>query len=231
MIYSKFLLPFILVGTSCFAQYKFEMKDASAYYDAKITMEDCSGDECRGKAVIDLFKKNGSKIDQTLTSENLVFYLNQNNKISQEEIVRLDKNVVSDGPLIFDDFNFDGTEDVAVKNGNLGNYGAASYDVYVYNVTKKKFVPSEELTDLASNSFGMFEVDHERKRLITYAKSGAAMHYITEFTVIPNRGLVKVYEVEEDASGGERVIVTTKEFKDDKWIKTVKNYPIEEYYK
>ncbi|WP_228404644.1 hypothetical protein [Chryseobacterium wanjuense] len=49
--------------------------------------------------------------------------------------------------------------------------------------------------------------------------------------MLPQRGLFKVYELEEDATGGEKVVVTKKEFIDDKWITNIKEYPINEYYK
>lgn len=46
-----------------------------------------------------------------------------------------------------------------------------------------------------------------------------------------NQFELKVYELEENATGGEKVVVTKREFVDDKWIKNVKTYPINEYYK
>ncbi|MEI7489696.1 MAG: hypothetical protein WCJ72_20220 [Chryseobacterium sp.] len=134
--------------------------------------------------------------------------------------------------MIFDDFNFDGTEDMAIRNGNESSYGGPSYEVYVFNSTKKQFVISEELTSLAYENLGMFQTDSERKRLITYSKSGCCWHLTTEYTVVPKKGLLKVYELEEDATGGdERVKVTKREFEDDKWTANIKDYPISEYYK
>lgn len=230
MTYSRFLLSFLFAGTLVAAQYKVELKNISPTYDAKISVENCSEDECRGKADIELINKSTSRT-QTFTSPNLNFYLKNQPMPTKDKASLITFDAPLESPLIIDDFNFDGTEDLAIRNGSLGNYGAPSYDVYVYNSTQKKFVPSEELTDLASNYLGIFEVDPERRRLIVYAKSGAALHFTAEYTVIPHRGLVKVYEEEEDASGGERVKVTKKEFIDDKWITTIKNYPIEEYYK
>ena len=35
--------------------------------------------------------------------------------------------------LIFVDFNFDGSEDLAIRNGNEGAYSGPTYDVYVYH--------------------------------------------------------------------------------------------------
>ncbi|GAA5085179.1 hypothetical protein GCM10023210_05740 [Chryseobacterium ginsengisoli] len=227
MINSRLLLPFILLGTTVFAQNQFELKDASKNYDVKINVENCDKEECKGKATIELFNKKTFKKFQTLTSDDLNFYLNENQKPTANIIQLYDEQ----SPLIFDDFNFDGTEDIAIRNGNESSYGGPSYDVYVFNITRKQFVPSEELTALAHDNLGMFNTDSERKRLITYSKSGCCWHITTEYSVLPQRGLFKVYELEEDAMGGEKVVVTKREFIDDKWIQNVKTYPINEYYK
>lgn len=227
MIKYESLLPFLLIGNLTFGQAQFELKDASKNYDVKINVETCDKEECRGKATIELFDKKTSKKFQTLESEDLNFYLNEDQKPSANIIQLYDEQ----SPLIFDDFNFDGTEDIAIRNGNESGYSGPSYDVYVFNITKKQFVLSEELTGLAHDNLGMFNTDSERKRLITYAKSGCCWHITTEYSVLPQRGLFKVYELEEDATGGEKVVVTKREFINDKWIKNVKTYPIKEYYK
>jgi len=227
MIDSRFLLPFALLGAAVFGQNHFELNDTSNNYNIKIDVQNCENNECSGKASIELFDKKNSKKFQTLTSDNLNFYLNEDQKPTANIIQLYNEQ----SPLIFDDFNFDGTEDIAIRNGNESGYGGPSYDVYVFNITKKQFVPSEELTTLAHENLGMFNTDSERKRLITYSKSGCCWHLTTEYTVLPQRGLFKVYELEEDATGGETVKVTKKEFIDDKWITNIKTYPISEYYK
>ena len=227
MINSRFLLPLLLLGTAIFGQHHFELNDASKNYNIKINIENCENNECSGKASIELSDKKTSKKFQTLTSDNLNFFLNEDQKPTANIIQLYNEQ----SPLIFDDFNFDGTEDIAIRSGNESGYGGPSYDVYVFNITKKQFVPSEELTTLAHENLGMFNTDSERKRLITYSKSGCCWHLTKEYTVLPQRGLFKVYELEEDATGGETVKVTKKEFIDDKWTTNIKTYPISEYYK
>lgn len=133
--------------------------------------------------------------------------------------------------MIFDDFNFDGSEDLAIRNGNQSGYGGPSYDVYVYNSTRKQFVLSNELTALAYENLGMFQTDHKRKRIITFAKSGCCWHITTEYTVVPKKGLQKVYEMEEDAMDGEYVTVTTRNLINNKWASQSKKYKIKDYYK
>jgi len=227
MIHPGFLLFFVLSGTAVVAQNQFDLKEASKNFDVKMNVEHCDKDECEGKATIELVERNTSKSFQTFTSDNLNFYLNKDQKPTANIIQLYNEQ----SPLIFDDFNFDGTEDMARRNGNESSYGGPSYDVYVFNSTRKKFVLSEELTALAYENLGMFNTDSERKRLITYSKSGCCWHLTTEYSVLPQRGLFKVYELEEDATGGEKVKVTRKEFIDDQWKTNIKTYPINEYYK
>lgn len=227
MIPTKWLLPLILLGSGLRAQHQFVIKDGSGLYDARIGVATCDKEECDGKATVTLYKKGTAVPFQSFVSDNLDFYLNKD----QQPSVNIVQLYNEQSPLIFNDFNFDGTEDLAIRNGNESNYGGPSYDVYVFNSTRKQFVPSEELTSLAHENLGMFEVDSVRKRLITYSKSGCCWHLTTEYAVVPQKGLVKVDELEEDATGGDTVTVTKRELINSQWKKTVKTYPLKEYYK
>lgn len=227
MIPAKWLLPLILLGTGLRAQHQFVIKDGSGMYDARISVATCDKEKCEGKATVTLYKKGTTVPFQSFTSGNLNFYLNRD----QQPSVNIVQLYNEQSPLIFNDFNFDGTEDLAIRNGNESNYGGPSYDVYVFNSTRKQFVPSKELTGLAHENLGIFKVDAIRKRLVTYSKSGCCWHLTTEYAVMPQKGLVKVYELEEDATGGDNVTVTRSELFNSQWKKTVKTYPIKEYYK
>ncbi|MFN1215476.1 XAC2610-related protein [Chryseobacterium kwangjuense] len=213
----KTLSALLLLGPLCFGQYRFKMDGESKKYNAEIIMEECETGACRNKADIIVFNKKGEKI-QTFTSENLVIYFKDGLKSAKTDIIQLTSGMTQDSPVFFGDFNFDGTEDIAIRNGNGGNYGSGSYDVYVFNSTRKQFVPSAELTDLASSYQGMFEVDAKRKRLITYARSGAALHYTSEYQIIPNKGIDLVYEEISDFSDDEKTKVTVREKIKNKWV-------------
>lgn len=215
------------ISTLGLAQKNFVIKDGSNRFDAKIAVENCEGDTCSGKGTINLIDKKSKQVFQTLSSDDLYFYLNKN----QQPSVNVIQLYNEQSPLIFDDFNFDGSEDIAVRNGNQSSYGGPSYDVYVYNSTKKQFVISKELTALAYENLGMFQTDHERKRISTFAKSGCCWHITTEYAVIPKKGLQKVYELEEDAQGGEFVKVTTRNLIKNKWVSKTKKYKMDDYYK
>lgn len=56
---------------------------------------------------------------------------------------------------------------------------------------------NDELSQLASNYLGMFQVDAKRKRLIVFEKDGCCWHRSTEYEVHPKRGLYEVASKEE----------------------------------
>ncbi|MGC5744142.1 XAC2610-related protein [Chryseobacterium sp. NFX27] len=215
-LFYRSLYTLLLLGPVCFGQYRFAIEDASKKYNAEVTVEECQTDACRNKAAIILFSKSGEKL-QTLASGDFIMYFKEGIKPSNTGIVTLTHEMVHDDPLVFGDFNFDGTEDVGIRNGSGGNYGSASFDVYVFNSTKKQFVLSKELTEIASSYQGMFDVDPKRKRLTTYARSGASLHYTYEYQVIPNKGLDLVYEKIGDFSE-EPPKVTIREKINNKWV-------------
>ena len=206
----------------------FKVTDGSKLYDAVITVAQCEKDTCSGSGKISLYSKGSKKLIQQLASEDLYFYLQD----KQQPSVNVIQLYNEQSPLIFDDFNFDRQQDLAIRNGNNSSYGGPSYDVYVFNKTRKKFVLSDELTTLAEENLGMFQTDHQRKRLITLAKSGCCYHETSEYVVVPGKGLKMVQQLIEDATGAvEQVKVTTRILVNNRWQQTVKRYKISDYYK
>lgn len=223
-----FLICAILNITSLsYAQRSFTINNSSKIYTAKIQVEKCEDETCSGIGIVKLYAKNNSKHVQQFTSKDLYFNLD-NDKNPSNKMELYDEQ----SPLIFGDFNFDGNEDIAIRNGNNSGYSGPSYDIYVYNKTKKQFVVSKELTNLASTKLGMFEIDKTRKRIKISEKSGCCWHKSTEFSVIPNSGLLKVYELEEDAAKGDDfVYVTERKLVNGRWTKAIKKHKIKDYYK
>ncbi len=216
-----------IITNHSFAQKSFSIDNASTTYNAKIEVKKCDNETCSGKGKVKLYSKNDAKLLQEFNSADLYFNLDKNkNPSTKMELYD------EESPLVFGDFNFDGQEDLAIRNGNKSGYGGPSYDVYVYQLAGQHFVLSKDLTKLASTNLGMFDVDKKRKRIITRSKSGAAWHLKTEYEVIPQKGLLKVYELEEDASkGDEYVYVTEKKFANGKWSKSTKKHKLKDYYK
>lgn len=219
-----FLLVFLF--SSAIAKTRFRLPGASENYMAEIAVT-CKKDECDGPGKVRLFSKKTGKLFQTFYSDDLFFLPSPDGQPTVNVIELYGEQSV----LIFDDFNFDGHEDIAIRNGNQSGYGGPSYDVYVYNITRKKFVPSEELTELAYGNLGMFHVDHQRKRLVTFSKSGCCWHLTTEYEIVPGKGLLKVYEFEEAmTASGDYVEVTARTLVNGQWVIESKRVPTAAYY-
>ena len=103
----------------------FEIKNASKRYDVKMTTN-CTDSSCDGQANIDLYLKGTAQRFQRFSSAELTMDLDETDKPS----VNMVQLYGEQSALIFADFNFDGSEDVAIRNGNYGAYGGPTYDVY-----------------------------------------------------------------------------------------------------
>ena len=209
----------------------FTVKDPSPKYSIKFSVEKREADHCEGGSAIEVIEKSTNRVFQKLYSDDLYFFLDKKNASLNAEELNGD-----DIPVIFDDFNFDGEEDLAIRNGNASGYGGPSYDIYLFDKQVKKFVLNVELTVLATTNLGLFEIDKKRKRLIASSKSGCCWHQAVEYEWI-NNALVDVREVTEDAteSSGNQdedmVTVTEKVLINGKWQSTEKKYKIKDYYK
>ncbi|RPE08053.1 hypothetical protein EGT74_13345 [Chitinophaga lutea] len=216
-----------VLSSAAMAQTVITVNNASARYNAKITAK-CESAHFHGEAKIQLLEKERNRAVQTFSSKDFIVQLDSNWKEGDKKAGIADNQQ----PLVFDDFNFDGEEDVAIRNGNNGSYGGPSYDVYVYNTAKKAFVADKMLTRLASENLGMFETDRFRKQLTVHQKSGCCWHSTITYGLQPGRGLTKVAEVVEEAdAGGDMVTVTTSQLVNGKMKKSVQRYKAQEYYK
>lgn len=215
-------LLYITVSNALWAQHTFLITQAPHNYTVKVKVEKCTESNCHGKGTIELMSSAKKGVSQVFTSKNIDFDIER----GKHNVIKYDQQQV----LKFDDFNFDNQIDLAIRNGNNGSYGAPTYDIYVFNSTKQRFVKSEELTDLVVDNLGMFEVNHARKRLICKEKSGCCLLLKTEYEVVFRKGLKKVREVEE-TSDGETVKVTTRELRNGQWVSNLKKYKVADYYK
>ncbi len=221
------LMAFFTLPCAAMAQTVISVPDASARYHAKIIAK-CESASFSGEAKIQLLEKERNRAVQTFTSEHFIVQLDSNWKEGDKKAgIAADQQ-----PLVFDDFNFDGEEDVAIRNGSKGSHGSPSYDVYLYNAAKKAFVADKQLTKLASENLGMFETDRFRKQLTVYQKNGCCWNATITYGLQPGRGLTKMAEVVEEAdAGGDVVTVTTSQLVNGKMKKNVKRYKTQEYYK
>ncbi len=217
------LVLLLLFGSSAFAQERFDIKDAGKDYDVRIEVAKCDDGSCEGKATFTLFKKDGSKPFQTFRLANTSFMLDEGKRPTANKTLRYDWQ----SAVNFGDYNFDGTEDLALCDGTNGSYGMPSYQIYLFSPQSKKFVNSPAMTRLAQGEYlGMFEVDARQRVLRTSGKSGCCFHITEEFSVVKNRPR-KVFEVIEDATipDEKRVKITTRKLVNGRWRTRIKYEP------
>lgn len=214
-------MTFVLLGGLCSAQNYFELTNVSKGFNVVVSMETCTENKCSGKATVDLYDKNTMKKYQTFFSSDFYLDLNENQKPVYDSL----KNSV-----VFGDFNFDGAEDFAIRNGNM-NHESPFYEVYLNDGSKQQFVLNDELTNLVRSNSGMFKTDSEHKRIIAYQKKGCCWNLTSEYLLVPERGLLKVLEFEEDTRDPKKVTTVKREFIDYKWFAKTTIYPRELYFK
>lgn len=202
-----------LLSTAINAQQTFELKNASKYFDIRISVAKCDGGFCDGKAAFSFYKKGAKSAYQTINLDDTQIQLDENGNAQANVSLLYDfQSIVNVA-----DFNFDGMEDIAICDGANGSYGGPSYQVYLSSKSAGKFVYSESFSQLGTH-LGMFAIDKKRKVLRTLDKSGCCWHITEEFSVVKNRPK-KVFVEEEDATIADatKVKITTKKLVKGKW--------------
>jgi hypothetical protein len=226
-----FLISLCWVTTKkCVAQETFNVNGSSAVYDVKVTVDKCDQEQkridpnnCTGPGRISIYRKGSTSPFQVLKLKNLEINKEQiayNSKASKDTRVLYDDEY----SLIFGDFNFDASEDLAVCNGREGGYGAPSYNVYLYNKQLQWFVENVRFSKLTEGHLGLFFVDAKKKQLTAYSKSGCCYHETEVYKVIHDRPVL-VEKIIEEASGDDEkgyvVVITTRKLVGGKWVKRV----------
>ena len=216
----KHFLPTIalLCCSSAFAQGKFDITNASRFFDVKIAVDSCSDSECSGKASFSFYKKGAPRPYQVINVPDTYMELEQRGKPAVNVTLLYDKQ----SAINVGDYNFDGMEDVAIcTDARGGSYGMPSYSVYLASKSAGKFVYSPGLSALGKH-LGMFQLDAKKRVLRTFDKSGCCWHIAEVFDVVNNRPR-KIKEVIEDAlTATARVKVTTKTLVHGRWRTQVK---------
>jgi hypothetical protein len=125
--------------------------------------------------------------------------------------------------VIFDDFNFDGRQDLAICNGRNGGYASSSYDVYLFDKRLHKFIANRRLSRLTEGVYlGLFFPDAKRRLLIAFWKSGCCYHETDKYRLVNNRPVL-VEKIIEDATIGKGKFarVTTRKLINGKWVARV----------
>jgi hypothetical protein len=213
-----------------FAAQPYSFTMSSAHYRAEGKVANGNERKCFGAGVLTVYAHGSTTALQEIRSPNLTF-----TKMFQDSDwirVEPDTTTYEGTPIYFDDFNFDGNEDIAVRSGNRGAYASPSFDVYLFHTSRKCFVLSKELTKIASENLGIFEIDTKQKRLITQTKSGCCWHLERQYEIVGGNNIRKVFEEEHDglSDKGGFVRVTTRQLVNGRWKTTVKKYSHTDFY-
>jgi hypothetical protein len=229
-LFTLFLSAF---APASFAQgEEFRSERASRKYDLAVRVEECGGAEqnddpatCSGPARVSFYLKGARSPFQTLRLPNVEIYRETlaHNPQTSEKPRGL---YAEEYGFVFDDFNFDGAEDVAICNGRNSGYGGPSYSVFLFDAKSRRFVENRRLSGLAEGAYlGLFFPDKKRKQLVAYSKSGCCYHETDKFKVVNNRPVL-VEKVTEQATGRDDgafdVVTTTRRRVGRRWVTRVK---------
>ncbi|MCR1026849.1 hypothetical protein NQT66_18665 [Cellulophaga baltica] len=179
------------------AQRTYTISDFSTTYKATIEIE--HGFENKD------FKKGSFSIVNNTTNKQVLFIESDELIIETEDNTEDNTNAVllpydRQNFLIFQDFNFDGLEDVAFMDGRNSCYGGPSYQIYLQE--HQTFVHSPEFTRLSYEYCGMFQIAEKTKTIHTMTKSGCCWHQFSEFKVQDNKPIaVKISEESMNPNG------------------------------
>lgn len=215
----------LLIANTSKAQFKFLANNSSEQYKAKIFVDKCEGNACSGKATVIIYDKTTDREVDTFHSEDLDFGLTetQNAKLGWLDLGKYQT------PLIFGDFNFDGYEDIAIRNGNNGAYASPSYNIYLSS-KENKFLLNKELTKLASENLGMFDIDKKTKYVSIHQKDGCCFDKTINYKYDTKNVLYEDSSIIEDSSIADNVTVITQKLVDGKIKRTVQKFKMKDYY-
>ncbi len=147
---------------------------------------------CEGNVQLTATHADGAS--QTLRPAAL--YLNQRATLYRGAVAQRDRRASQS--IIVSDVNGDGRDDLALWTGTRGGYGGASYDIHLFDATKKTFVRSAAFSELTVGRDGFFAIVDGRIR--TTSKSGCCLH-TEEFHVVEKNAPKLVERIVEDATG------------------------------
>ena len=147
---------------------------------------------CEGNVQLTATRADGGS--QTLRPAAL--YLNERATLYRGALAQRDRSASQS--IIVSDVNGDGRDDLALWTGIRGGYGGASYDIHLFDATKKTFVRSAAFSELTVGRDGFFTIVDGRIR--TTSKSGCCLH-TEEFHAIEKNAPKLVERIVEDATG------------------------------
>lgn len=191
----KLLLVLMLLPFFASAQESYDLIDFSDEFSGKIIVDDNQeNSDLETNCTLNIYqKKNGKLVFSKPAFYSEYDFEDSKVKSNIQQIPYGEQSI-----LIYEDFNFDGKEDIALRTGNYSCYGGPSFEIYLAD--KNGFTYNESFTELGSNYCGMFTVDDEKKQLQTMTKSGCCWHQFSTY-VVENNKVFPIEIIEESYSG------------------------------
>ena len=122
----------------------------------------------------------------------------------------------------FEDYNFDGNEDIAILNGEIGPHFTSLYDIYLYDSLSKHFQKNKYYTKIIQYTDIGFTTDKTKKTFNVSEMLGAWGAYEYIYTIKNNRpSLIK--EIKFEIISKDSSKITKKTRLNGKW-RTVVRY-------
>lgn len=219
----------LLTANAARAEETLKVEKASKKYELEVRVAGCGGAErlddennCDGPARVQIFRKGTKSPLQVLRLPNLQLY-KDTAAYSPETSAKPRGIYAEEYTFVFEDFDFDGEEDLAVCNGRDGGYGGPSYNVYLFDRRRKQFVENRRLSELTEAPYlGLFFPDPKKKRFSVYSKSGCCYHETEVYGFVRGRPVL-VEKMIEEATGTDSedemlVTTTTKKRVGRRWV-------------
>lgn len=207
----------MIASSSVFSQQTFDIKNASKFFNIQVKVAQCDDLSCSGKVRFALFSKGAVKPFQIIFLKETQISLDDNGK--PEIAFVKDKKNGKWSSVYFEDFNFDGLEDLAVADGDNGGYSSTSYRIYIFNRNRKRFVFNSSFTRLAQGPYiGIPETNKKDRTLYAFWKSGCCMHYSDTYLVSrPNPKLIEGISEYDNLKGDGYIEIETRKLIHGKW--------------
>jgi hypothetical protein len=163
------------------AERTFFLPDASTRFDVELTTASCEGDSCTGPLQVVLYRKGTKRKVRSFSEKECVVRLTEQGVpyVSVAQLYEVD------AAIVFDDLDFDGEEDFAIRRETGAGYMGLAYTVYLWNPAAERLEKSGDLSRLVGKgALGFFRVDTDRQRLVTFFKDGCCFHRTTEYAFV-----------------------------------------------
>ena len=173
------LLLFITVSLSAqmYSQKEYRIENFSEQYYGRVYVENPDIDS--EIMIVKIFDKHTQRLlVETQIEADMSYEIGEGDEIESNVF---EAPYGKQSLVICDDFNCDGTDDIAIKIGNYSCYGGPAFDIYVNRagILEKDDI----LSGLAQEYCGMFEYDCASKEINVMTKSGCCFHIYETYTI------------------------------------------------